>query len=494
VTPSADGWGTALEVALAGSIGLGMLIGVALWRRYRLCRRQTDALQREREVMFAFVHDVAEVFSESDEVEVEPLLDKVLSYALRTSAGLSGAVYLVEAGRQELRARAVRGLFPPLRDPIPQDWGEPAVGLAEAVERRVRAEIIRCGEGMVGEVARLGTARLVRDAERDPQVPRHESAHLRIRSLVAVPMRFRNRVMGVLVVVNRTDGCPFTPADLNLLQALADQASVSLHYVMLREELDAKRQLDHDLAVARRIQRALLPRRLPKTPALELAALNVPAREVGGDYYDAIPLDGGRLGLAVADVSGKGVSGALLMSVCRSVLRALAPAHRSAADTLRALNRAVAPDLEGDMFVTAIYMIFDPGGRLSLACAGHEPPILYRPAERGLTRIEVPGVGIGIGEPELFDTVAGETTVQLRAGDLVLAFTDGLSEARDDRGEEFGTDRIMETLVLSGDRPVEEIVHAIEDRVRRFCGGRPPEDDLTLLLLRMRADGGPAVG
>ena len=339
-----------------------------------------------------------------------------------------------------------------------------------------------------GGVAWRGTPRLIRDAERDPLVPQHGVPALRVRTLAAVPMRFRNRVMGVLVAVNRADRRPFTPNDLNLLQALADQASVSLHYALLRDELDEKRRLDHDLALARRIQASLLPRRLPTPAGAEFAAVNVPARQVGGDYYDVVDVDDHRIGLIIADVSGKGVAGALLMSVCRSVTRAAAPGCPSPAAVLRAVNRVMSPDLEGEMFVTALYMILDLSARrVTVARAGHEAPVLYRPVTRGLTRLESPGLGIGIGDPALFDEAIEDLCVPLEPGDVLVGFTDGLSEARNDQGEEFGVDRIMETVVRTSPLAAEAVVEALQERVRRFSGGRPLEDDLTIVVARLTA-------
>lgn len=483
-----DGWRVALEVLAGGAAAMVGGLLAALWARYRRCRREAEALRREREVMFGFVHDVAEVFSESDESDAASLLEKVLYYALGTSRAAAGAAHLFDSDGLALRIRAVTGMFPPLQTAVTDPW-DSGPSKSASIEHMARSETIRAGEGIVGEVAASGVARLIQDAEREPLVPRHGPALLRIRSLIAVPMRFRRRTMGVITVLNRVDGRPFTPGDLNLLQALADQASVSLHYSLLREELDAKRRLDHDLAVARRIQRALLPSSLPEPAGVEFAAVNVPAEQVGGDYYDVLWIDDRRIGLAIADVSGKGVSGALMMSVFRSALRATAPGCVSPAAVLSALNRVVAPDLGGDMFVTALYMVLDLAERrLTVARAGHDAPILYRPAQRGITRIDAPGIGIGIGDAALFEATLGETSVVLDPGDVLAAFTDGLSEARDDSGAEFGTDRLMETLVTSAAEPAAGILAAVQERIRRFCGGRPPEDDLTVLIARLKTD------
>jgi sigma-B regulation protein RsbU (phosphoserine phosphatase) len=188
-------------------------------------------------------------------------------------------------------------------------------------------------------------------------------------------------------------------------------------------------------------------------------------------------------------VSGKGVSGGLIMSACRSVLRAKAPGCLSPAEVLRSLNRVLFADLGEDMFITALYMILDTRTlELTIARAGHEAPILHRPSGRGVTRIESPGMGIGIGDPEMFDGAICDARVSLLPEDVVLLFTDGISEARDDHGAEFGIQRIMETLVLSRGAPASALIGALQSRVHRFTNGRPPHDDLTLVVTRIRPD------
>ena len=214
---------------------------------------------------------------------------------------------------------------------------------------------------MDGDVADMCLPMLARDAERDARFPVHGPACRRIRSFVAVPMRFRHRVIAALVAANRIDGRPYNPSDLNLLQALADQASVSLFYALLREELDAKRRLDHDLAVARRIQQMLLPREVPVSERAEFAAVNVPAQEVGGDYYDFIQVDADHVGVAIADVSGKGVPAAILTATTRSYLQG-ETMHKdsSLADSMRRINRMVCRDVTNDMYVTMVLCVLDP--------------------------------------------------------------------------------------------------------------------------------------
>ncbi|MFH0908417.1 MAG: SpoIIE family protein phosphatase, partial [bacterium] len=353
-----------LELALV--VGLWLLI-----IRVRRLAAERDALVQEKEVIFGFVHDVGEVFSDAETADLDLMLKRVLFYALRTTRAGAGAIFLPEAGGETLRSRAISGIFPPLEEGV--DVGlERAVSKSQHVENIVRSQRIRKGAGLIGEVADLGAAILIEDAERDPRVPHYDEDFLKVRSILLVPMRFHHRVLGVLAVVNRVDGRPFIQADLNLVQALADQSSVALHFAGLRETLEQKQRIDHDLDVARQIQMSLLPKEIPRVPGCELAAFDYPALEVGGDYYDFVPVDDHRVGIAIADVSGKGISGAIMMSICRSVLRSQARGCASPREVLMAVNRFMREDIAEDMFVSMLYMVLNTETRkLTVARAGH---------------------------------------------------------------------------------------------------------------------------
>ena len=461
---------------------------VLLLQRYRIIRRQNRALLKEKEVIYAFVHDVGEIFADTDVVEMEPLLEKVLFYALRTTRAGAGVIYMLDAANERLCARAVSGVFPPLVGASEEGLSQ-AVSKSQYLEATIRAQTIRKGEGLLGEIADFGNPVLVADAERDPRIPQGPEDYLRVRSLLAVPMRFRQRTMGVLVVVNPIDGQWFIQSDLNLLQALADQASVSAYYALLREELDEKRRLDHDLLVARRIQTMLLPREIPSIAGLEMAAFNVPAQQIGGDYYDFVRVDETHWGIAIADVSGKGISGAILMSVCRSVLRAKAPGCLSPSLVLKALNRVLSDDLAEDMFITAVYMVFDTETReLAIARAGHERPLLFSPREARVTPLDSPGVAIGMGDEEVFDATIRDSVVTLMPGDLVTLYTDGISEAMNEAGEEWGVERLTETIRGADGTPAKALLALIQQRLQRFAGSAPPSDDMTMVALRIGGD------
>ncbi|MFH0953412.1 MAG: GAF domain-containing SpoIIE family protein phosphatase [Verrucomicrobiota bacterium] len=454
--------------------------------RDRRLREQRDELLQEKEVIFGFVHDVAEVFADASEMDLDLLLKRVLVYAMRTTKAGAGAVYLFEPGGETLRARAVQGIFPPLLGGV--DTGlERAMSKSQHVEQLVKTRLIQKGEGLVGSVADFGTPLLIGDAETDPRVPHYEVDFLKLHSLLLVPMRFHQDVLGVMAVANPVDGSPLIQADLNLIQALADQASVSIHYAGLRESLNEKQRIDRDLTVARRIQQALLPKALPKVEKVELAAFNYPALEIGGDYYDFVQVDDTHLGIAIADVSGKGIGGAIMMSVCRSVLRAQAPRNPSPAQVLVLLNQLLSQDVSEDMFVSMLYMVFNTATReLTVARAGHERPILSSAGARpGFSVLDSPGIAIGIGTLESFEGALKEVTVKLKPGDVVVAYTDGVTEAMNPQGEEWGVDRFMDAIRVAAEEGANSVLNNVRQRLERFVGSRPQYDDMTLLALRV---------
>jgi len=461
-----------------------IIAALAVFFRLRHILKERDALLQEKEVIFNFVHDVSEAFAESTNgvPQTDFLLKRVLFYAQQTTKASSGAIYFREPDGDTLRVHAVAGLFPPIAGSLTNE-PEQGDGFFQRVETMVRDQSACTGNGLVGIVAAQGTPLLIEDAERDPRVPRFRSEFLQIQSILLVPMRFQNTVLGVLVVVNRIDDAPFIQADLNLLQALADQASITIYYAKFNEELDKKRVLDYDLRVARRIQMALLPTQIPQAPGLEIAAFSVPAREIGGDFYDFVTIDNDHLGLTIADVSGKGVTGAILMSICRSVFRAHAPGCLSPGFVLKAINRVIVGDIHEDMFISMLYCILNTRtAEITLACAGHPRPLLVSTDGRTVP-VESAGVAIGLVEADMFDRRLQETTVTLRPGDLWVLFTDGVTEAMNAEHKEWGLTNLQHTVLAGAAGGSAAIVARVRQELLAFAGDVAQYDDMTLVVL-----------
>ncbi len=451
----------------------------------RRTRKERNALLQEKEIVYNFVHDVSEAFAESASgaPQTDYLLHRVLFYAQQTAKARAGAIYFREPDGETLRVRAVAGLFPPIAGALVAE-PEPGDGFFRFVEKMVRDQVTYSGGGLVGTVAAQGLPLLIEDAERDPRVPRFRSEFLQIQSILLAPMRFQNTVLGVLVVVNRTDDAPFIQSDLNLIQALADQASVTIYYAKFNEELDKKRVLDDDLRVARRIQMALLPTKIPQAPNMEIAAFSLPAREIGGDFYDFVAIDDEHIGITIADVSGKGVTGAILMSICRSVFRAHAPGCLSPGAVLKAINRIIAGDIHEDMFISMLYCIMNTRtAEITLACAGHPRPLLIS-ADGEAVPVDAAGIAIGLVDTDMFDRRLQEATVRLKPGDMWILFTDGITEAMNAENKEWGLAN-LQRAVVTGARveSAASIVARVREELLAFAGDVAQYDDMTLVVV-----------
>ena len=462
-----------------------LVVVFRFYQRMRQLKLQCKAMLQEKELIYGFVHDVAEVFADADSIELNQMLKRVLFYALRTSRASSGAVYMKGADGETFHAEAISGIFPPLMAGLDIDLSQVS-RRAEYINQQVKNRPIRRGDGLIAEVADLGSSILVEDAERESRIPQYSQDFMKVRTVLLIPMRFHQQVLGVLVLVNRLDGMAFCEADLNLVQSLADQATVSIHFLKLREELNKKQRMDHDLNVARRIQSSLLPREIPRVPGVELAAFYHPALKIGGDYYDFFFVDEDRLGIAIADVSGKGISGAIMTTLCRSVLRAQARGKASPAAVLSEVNHIMEEDVAEDMFVTILYMVLNIHTReLTIARAGHERPLLIvRDADKP-TIIDSGGAALGLVDEACFDQIINERVITLLPGSVLVAYTDGVTEAMNEHHEEWGVEQMSETVCLASREGAHSVVNNVRERLLRFVGETAQYDDMTMVALRM---------
>jgi sigma-B regulation protein RsbU (phosphoserine phosphatase) len=458
-----------------------------LLQNSRTLRRKNTSLRQEREVIFDFVHNIGEVFADAEDIKADTLLKRILFFATKTGKAASGAIYLFNTDRSQLFARAVSGIFPPLYDTGSAHTEQQLLTKAQHLETLVKTRSVAAGEGLIGSAAAFGSGIIIEDAEIDARVPVYTEPFLKIRSLLIVPMRFGNEVLGVIALINRTDGLPFTSADLSLLQAMADQASVPVHYTGLKAALEQKRQIDRDMQAAQQIQASLLPQQLPQIAGARLAAYNLPALNVGGDYYDFIQIDDEHLGIVIADVAGKGIGGAMMMAVCQGVLRARAPQEQSPARMLSELNRVLSVNLAEDMFITMLYMILNTRTReLKFARAGHERPLLKRINNGAPEALDAAGIAIGLADAEIFDNAIKDISVQLASGDVVVLYTDGITEALNEKNEEWGTARLLQTIETESSGGVDSLTKTIRSRIAQHVGAQQQYDDITLIALEVQ--------
>jgi serine phosphatase RsbU (regulator of sigma subunit) len=296
-----------------------------------------------------------------------------------------------------------------------------------------------------------------------------------------VPIVSQGQPLGVLNVATK-DWHFMTASDLELLSALGAQLAVALERARLYELSQAQRaRLEHELELARVVQSDFLPSQLPDIPGIDLAADWRSATEVAGDFYDVFPLSDGRWGLVIADVSGKGAPAALCMVMVCSLLRTTAERTLVPAEVLMQVNRALVQQSSARWFVTVFYAILDPANRqLVYANAGHNRPILRRASPAGKMEILDQG-GLPIG---LFDEIQlVDTEVDLVPGDVLVAYTDGVTEVFDADGRMFGHERLLRLVRDHPSGPSQELLDAILAAVAAFAGPVPQSDDVTLLVM-----------
>ena len=258
---------------------------------------------------------------------------------------------------------------------------------------------------------------------------------------------------------------------------------------LLREQAE-KERLEEELRIAREIQMSLLPgKTLSTVPGIRVAALCIPATEVGGDYYDVLPLSDTRMGVLIADVSGKGTSAALYMAELKGLVLSLVRIYDSPARLLVEANHILAESMDSRTFVTMTYAVVDTAGRsMSFARAGHNP-LIHLEAASGKTRVLTPpGLGLGLDKGERFEQILEEVEVPLAPGDFFLFFTDGLSEAMNEEAELFGEVRLRRILEESEGLSSEALRGRILEEVERFVGNAAPHDDLTMVVLKVVPD------
>lgn len=477
-----------ITLTLASTTEIVLLSSLYLTYKSRQnLQKENRHMRKEQEGIFDFVHHIGEVFADAEEINMNSLLKRILFFSTKTGKAAAGAIYLFNKDRNRLFARAVSGIFPPLYD-AEFVKTERILAKSQHLETLVKERPIELGEGLIGTAAAVGTGIIIKDAEVDARVPNYSDAFLKIQSLLIVPMRFGNEVLGVLALSNRTDGTPFTAGDLTLLQAMADQACVPIHYAGLRDALEHKKQIDRDLHAAQQIQTSLLPQSIPQLESVQLGAFNLPAYDIGGDYYDFIQIDDEHLGIAIADVSGKGIGGAMMMAVCQGILRTRAQQEQSPASMLSELNRVLSDNLAEDMFITMLYMVLNTRTReLKFARAGHERPLICRGegAHRTPEPLDSPGIAIGLATPEVFDLVIQDASIQLKSSDALVVYTDGITEALNPTGDEWGLENLSALIQNAPPSAPDLLLKTVRETLTRYIGARQQYDDMTMLALRV---------
>ncbi len=332
------------------------------------------------------------------------------------------------------------------------------------------------------EVAGAGDPVLLQKAHSDHRI--RVKSRDGIGSLLAVPLAARNRVLGVLFVAKETAN-GFEKDDVETVSMYATQAALALENARLFEEQISSERQARELAIAREVQQKLMPQTAPAVNGLSAAVSSISAFEVGGDYYDYAELPDRRLAFIVADVSGKGTSAAFYMAELQGAFNALVRIAPEPRELLCHLNRSIGPCLERNVFITAVYGLLDVrSGEVSLARAGHCPAVLVSHTGEGRF-LRTAGLGLGLDQTGKFEQVLEVERLKLHKGDVLALFTDGLAEARNGQGDEYGYERCLSVLKQQRQEEASAIRDALLQDIDRFVEhGSTYGDDLTLLVIK----------
>ena len=391
-------------------------------------------------------------------LDLGTVLENVMDRVIEVTGAERGFLMLCDNSRGELEFKVARGLD--RRD-------------LESPEFQVSTTIIR-------KVVQTRQPLLTDNAQFDERFTRGDSIMiLGLRSILCVPILVKERLIGLVYVDNRLQAGLFNESHRELLAAFAAQAGVAIENARLYQVAVEKGRMEKELQMAQAIQRDLLPGRLPVLPGYEIAAEWRTAREVAGDFYDCFSTGDG-LGVVIADVSDKGAPAAIFMAMARSLIRGAVLATDTPEAALRQTNATLLQDIESGMFVTVYFALLHPGGRVTGVNAGHNRPLLWHAAQGTCEFLPRGGRPLGWFE----DLPLNPVECQLMAGDVLVLYTDGLTEAENVDGKPFGEARLVEAMRVCADRPANAIKEHLIAAVESFRGAAPPFDDTTLVVIR----------
>ncbi len=392
-------------------------------------------------------------------LDLDKLLALILDLATKNLKAARGTIYLIDAERKELWSKVLKG--------------------KNLVEIR-----LPIGTGIAGHVAKTGKTINLRDAWKDKRF--FSGFDLRTgfqtKTMLCMPMRDRKgKIIGVFQIMNKNVGT-FSKEDETFLEAFSVHAALAIETARLHQGIVEKERIEKELEIAGHIQRRLLPKELPMLEGYEVDAVARPSKLVGGDYYDFIPLADGKYALVIADVSGKGVPAALLVSTLHASLHAYIDGTSNLADLVGKLNNVVHGNTEPERYITMFMGVLDTHrGTFTYVNAGHCFPFVVRPRQLSITSLPATGLPVGMFEGVEFEQV----THKLESGDFLVLYTDGVTEAMNKSFEEYGEIRFRQVMMAYGDQSAGGFLGGIVADVEKFVAGEPQSDDITLVVLKM---------
>lgn len=429
-------------------------------------QRQGEALSQRLDQLQNLIRTSALVTSS---LELDQVLEEVLDSVCRLTGAERAYVMLREGDGRDTHT-------PPdlssLRIRAARNWSHE--GLSDAEVQFSRTVV----EDALSEAEPIVTT----NAQADERFKHRASVVSQgLRSVVCIPLIVRRSVVGVLYADNRIQSGLFSPNNVPLLVAFGAQAAIAIEKARMHQEELQRQRYEEELALAQRIQLSLLPRQFPDMPGWSFAATYRPARVVGGDFYDLFEMANREFGLVISDVAGKGVPAALFMATSRTIIRGAALSHPDPAATLTEANRLIYADTRADLFLSSFFCVLEAGsGRVRFSNAGHNDPLWFHAQSGQVEPVRLRGIVLGV----LPDISLAQSAVELAPGDMLLFYTDGVTEAMNAENEEFGEERLTAVLHEWGDATLVDLMRNVDQAVRAFVGDAAQSDDFTAVAAR----------
>jgi sigma-B regulation protein RsbU (phosphoserine phosphatase) len=467
---------------------VGFVAAAAIaWLFRRRGMKQIRGLEQEREEllteesrMFSFLHEIGENLAHDR--GLRRLYEDIVNGVSRVVGADGSALYLLDPrSGGALVPAALTADCPALIELPERLLGESAATLHSWLQLTAAP----VGDGLLGRCLTLQTPvntgpLLLGNSHWAGRLSSSQAGM----SVMAAPVTSGSRRLGVLAAVQLAGKEPFTSHEFEVFRSAAEQSAFALASALTHQEAMDKRRIEEELRSASEVQRILLPVMPPEYGGCRIAATNTAARVMSGDYYDFIPLDDDHAAVVIADVSGKGIPASLVMATCRALLRGMARGALSPTATLARVNRELWNDVREDMFISLAACVIDRNSpRLVMGRAGHDAPLLYSRRTGEVTPLKPPGLALGVDSGKVFERVTKDCEFTMESGDCLLLYTDGVNEAVNAEGDEFGMAALTETFRQAAPGGAATVVESLMAAVQAFSGTQPQHDDITLVVI-----------
>lgn len=425
--------------------------------------RQEDLLMILDKLKFQF--EMSSILNEmnlrfASSIDMNETLNTVFFNIVNTIQAEAGSIFLVGQGSQHLICKMSMG------------------------PKKILGMRVPMGHGIVGHVAQTRQIDVTEDVKQDK---RHyskidEQSGFLTRSMVSVPLIAKNEVIGVIQVINKEGGKRFSQDDITLLQALSNGAAIAIQNAQYAQRLVQEERIRSELLIAHQIQQGILPEPFEGHPGIHFAAINHSAKDVGGDFYDYFQVNEHEFAFVIGDVCGKGVPAAIFMASSRSIIKAHALSNPHPSSVIPLANKIIAEDAQPGMFVTVFYGVYHVHTRkLRFINAGHTLPLLYRPSLASCSSLLNANLPVGLFVPPSFE----DAEIQLQPEDRLLLYTDGINEAENAEGEQFGIERLIQYILEHSELSPKELLNQVLNQVTTFAEGQEQKDDITMMVVQV---------